>query len=166
MTRHVTSADGTQIAYDRLGGGPPVVLVSGLFCDRRTTSRLAETLAESFTVYNYDRRGRGDSGDTAPYAVAREVEDLAALIAEAGGSASVYGHSSGAGLALQAAARGVPITGLVLPSPPTGPTTRTAGAAPGSWPRASGPPSPRIAGPTPSPCSSPPRGCRRRWRRR
>lgn len=121
MTGYVTSADGTQIAFDRLGKGPPVVVVSGMFCDRQTTQKLAERLAQHCSVINYDRRGRGDSGDTAPYAVEREVEDLGALIAEAGGTASVYGHSSGAGLALNAAASGLPITRLVLHEPPYGP---------------------------------------------
>ncbi|HEX6236376.1 MAG TPA: alpha/beta hydrolase [Acidimicrobiales bacterium] len=120
MTSYVTSTDGTRIAYDRLGDGPPVVVVSGMFCDRQTTQALAERLAEHHTVYNYDRRGRGESGHTPPYAVEREVEDLAALIAEAGGTASVYGHSSGAGLALHAAASELPITRLVLHEPPYG----------------------------------------------
>ena len=82
------------------------------------TRPLAEQLAKHFTVINYDRRGRGDSGDTKPYAVGREIEDLAALIAEAGGTAAVYGHSSGAGLALHAAAHGLPISRLVLHEPP------------------------------------------------
>jgi pimeloyl-ACP methyl ester carboxylesterase len=121
VVTHVTSADGTRIAFDRLGHGPAVVVVSGMFCDRQTTEGLAEQLARHFTVINYDRRGRGDSGDTEPYAVDREIEDLGALIAEAGGTASVYGHSSGAGLALNAAAGGLPITRLVLHEPPYGP---------------------------------------------
>jgi pimeloyl-ACP methyl ester carboxylesterase len=121
MTNHVTSADGTRIAFERLGQGPPVVLVGGMFCDRRATRPLAELLARRCTVIDYDRRGRGDSGDTAPYAVAREVEDLGALLAEAGGKAAVYGHSSGAGLALNAAGRGLPVTRLVLHEPPYGP---------------------------------------------
>lgn len=121
MTEYVTSMDGTKIAFDRLGQGRPVVVVSGMLCDRRTTRELAERLAQRFSVINYDRRGRGESGDTGPYAVAREVEDLGALIEEAGGSASVYGHSSGAGLALNAAAGGLPITRLVLHEPPYGP---------------------------------------------
>ena len=118
VVTHVTSADGTRIAFDRLGQGPAVVVVGGMFCDRQTTQGLAEQLAHQFTVINYDRRGRGDSSDTQPYAVEREIEDLNALIAEAGGSASVYGHSSGAGLALNAAASGLPITRLVLHEPP------------------------------------------------
>jgi pimeloyl-ACP methyl ester carboxylesterase len=121
VTTYVTSADGTRIAFDRLGQGSPVVLVSGIFCDRRTTQELADRIAKEFTVINYDRRGRGESGDTAPYAIEREVEDLGALIAEVGGSAAVYGHSSGAGLALNAAASGLPITRLVLHEPPYGP---------------------------------------------
>ncbi len=114
----VTSSDGTPIAFDRLGAGPPVVVVGGQLCDRALTRPTAERLAEHFTVFNYDRRGRGDSGDTQPYAVEREIEDLEALIAEAGGTASVYGHSSGAGLALHAAAHGLPISKLVLHEPP------------------------------------------------
>jgi pimeloyl-ACP methyl ester carboxylesterase len=121
VTEYVTSADGTQIAFDRLGQGPPVVVISGLFCDRETTRDLAERLAEQFRVINYDRRGRGESGNTEPYAREHEVEDLGALIADAGGSASVYGHSSGAALAVNAAAAGLPITQLVLHEPPYGP---------------------------------------------
>lgn len=120
MTRHVTSADGTPIAFDHFGQGPPVVLVSGLLSLRQATQERAERLAEQFSVINYDRRGRGDSGDTAPYAVAREVEDLGSLIAEAGGAALVYGHSSGAGLALNAAAGGLPITRRSPRSSPRG----------------------------------------------
>ena len=114
----VTSSDGTTIAFDRLGDGPPVVVVGGAMCDRALTRPTAEELAKHFTVFNYDRRGRGDSGDTPPYAVEREVEDLGALIAEAGGRASVYAHSSGVGLALHAAAGGLPIDKLVLHEPP------------------------------------------------
>src|SRR4051812_31182866 len=114
----VTSRDGTTIAFDRLGDGPPVILVCGAMCDRALMHPTAEELAKHFTVFNYDRRGRGDSGDTAPYAVEREVEDIGALVAEAGGTASVYGHSSGAGLVLHAAAHGLPIAKLVLHDPP------------------------------------------------
>jgi pimeloyl-ACP methyl ester carboxylesterase len=121
VTTHVTSTDGTRIAFDRLGDGPPVVVVSGIFCHRPTTQELAEQLAaDRLAVVNYDRRGRGESGDTPPYAVEREVEDLGALIAQVGGAAAVYGHSSGAGLALRAAAAGLPITRLVLHEPPYG----------------------------------------------
>jgi pimeloyl-ACP methyl ester carboxylesterase len=114
----VTSSDGTPIAFDRLGDGPPVIVVGGQLCDRAMTRPTAEELAKHFAVFNYDRRGRGDSGDTAPYAIEREIEDLGALIAEAGETASVYGHSSGAGLALHAATHGLPISKLVLHEPP------------------------------------------------
>ena len=121
MTSYATSADGTRIAFERLGEGAPVIVVGGILCDRQTTHPLAERLAEHLTVFNFDRRGRGESGDTAPYAVEREIEDLGALIAEAGGTAAVYGHSSGACLALEAAAGGLPIAKLVLHEPPYGP---------------------------------------------
>ncbi|HEV8682993.1 MAG TPA: alpha/beta hydrolase [Actinomycetota bacterium] len=114
----VTSSDGTTIAFDRLGEGPPVILVCGGSTDRMANASLTELLAPRFTVFNYDRRGRGDSGDTPPYAVQREVEDIDAVIIAAGGSASVYGTSSGAVLALQAAASGLPITNLALWEPP------------------------------------------------
>lgn len=122
---YVESADGTAIAFDRLGDGQPLVIVSGMFCTRARTVALADAIAGrvggTFGVVNYDRRGRGDSGDTAPYAVEREVDDLRALIEATGGSAAVYGHSSGAGLALRAAAQGAPIALLVLHEPPFGP---------------------------------------------
>jgi alpha-beta hydrolase superfamily lysophospholipase len=114
----VTSSDGTTIAFDRLGAGPPVVLVCGGSTDRMASAPLASHLAQDFTVLNYDRRGRGDSGDNAPYAVQREVEDLDAVIGAAGGSACVWGTSSGAALALEAAASGLPITRLALWEPP------------------------------------------------
>jgi pimeloyl-ACP methyl ester carboxylesterase len=116
-----TSADGTVLAYDRLGSGPPVVLLAGAFNTRAATAPLAEALQERFTVLNLDRRGRGDSGDsgdTASYAVEREVEDIDALVTQAGGSAAVFGYSSGANLALRAAAQGVPISKLALYEPP------------------------------------------------
>ncbi|WP_220503609.1 alpha/beta fold hydrolase [Microbispora sp. H13382] len=117
----VTSADGTPIAFDRVGGGPPVVLVGGALrhraCDP-VAERLAAILAPSFTVIRYDRRGRGGSGDTAPYAVAREIEDIEALVAEAGGAAAVCGFSSGAVLALDAARRLPGITRLAVVEPP------------------------------------------------
>lgn len=115
---NVTSADGTVIAFERFGSGQPVILVGGALDDRAVTRPLAEQLAPHFAVINYDRRGRGDSGDTAPFAVQREIDDLGALVAEAGGEASVYGHSSGAGLVLHAAAHGLPISKLVLHEPP------------------------------------------------
>jgi pimeloyl-ACP methyl ester carboxylesterase len=112
------SSDGTTIAFDRLGAGPPVVLVSGASTARSIHAQLAELLAADFTVFNYDRRGRGDSGDTPPYSVQREVEDLQAVITVAGGSAAVFGNSSGAVLALHAAAAGLPVTRLALWEPP------------------------------------------------
>jgi pimeloyl-ACP methyl ester carboxylesterase len=115
---HVVSKDGTSIAFDRLGEGPPVILVSGGSVDRSSNAPLAELLADQFTVFNYDRRGRGPSGDTPPYAVEREVEDIGAVIGAAGGSAHLYGTSSGAGLALEAAAGELPITKLALWEPP------------------------------------------------
>jgi len=117
----VTSSDGTPIAFERLGDGPPVIAVCGAMCDRALMRPTAEELAKYFTVFNYDRRSRGDSGDTAPYAVEREIEDIGALMVEAGGTASVYGHSSGAGLVLHAAAHGLPITKIALHDPPYAP---------------------------------------------
>ncbi|MGO4691216.1 alpha/beta fold hydrolase [Glaciibacter sp. 2TAF33] len=110
----VISADGTTISVERIGFGPALILVDGAFCGRSfgPARALAQELADSFSVYFYDRRGRGDSGDTQPYAVQREVEDLAAVIHHAGGNAFVYGISSGAALALEAAAAGVPMRKL------------------------------------------------------
>lgn len=112
-----TSKDGTVLAVDHVGAGPAVVCVGGALNDRHSTAWVAEQLT-GFTAYSYDRRGRGDSGDTPPYAVAREIEDLTAVIEEAGGSAMVYGMSSGAALALKAALAGAPITRLALYEPP------------------------------------------------
>ena len=116
----VRSHDGTAIAFDRAGKGPSVILVDGAFCSRSfgPMPQIAPLLAQQFTVFGYDRRGRNDSGDTAPYAVEREVEDLEALIAEAGGSASVYGVSSGGALAFQAASAGLSIRKLAVHEPP------------------------------------------------
>jgi pimeloyl-ACP methyl ester carboxylesterase len=114
----VRSADGTSIAFDRLGDGQPLILMVGALCDRSTPRPLAELLAGDFAVFTYDRRGRGDSGDTQPYAVEREIEDLDALISEAGDAPFVYGHSSGAVLALEAAARRQPIGRLAVYEPP------------------------------------------------
>jgi len=113
----VTSRDGTEIAFDRQGAGSPLVLVGGAFQHRAIdpwTAQLAALLGEQFTVYHYDRRGRGDSGDAEEYSTEREIEDLEALIAEAGGSASVFGNSSGAVLALDAAATGLSVERLAL----------------------------------------------------
>ncbi|WIV61501.1 alpha/beta fold hydrolase [Amycolatopsis nalaikhensis] len=113
------SADGTKIAYTRTGSGPALVLVDGAMCYRGSSPNdaLAKELAARFTVYTYDRRGRGESADTGPYAVEREVEDLAALIKEAGGEAFLFGISSGAALALEAA-RSLPVTKLAVYEPP------------------------------------------------
>ncbi|MEP7346915.1 MAG: alpha/beta hydrolase [Gemmatimonadaceae bacterium] len=112
----VLSRDGTSIVYDRIGKGRPVILVDGALCHRAfgPSGPLAALLAKDYTVFTYDRRGRGASGDTAPYAVAREVDDIAALIDQAGGAAFVYGISSGAALALEAAQGGLAITKLAL----------------------------------------------------
>jgi pimeloyl-ACP methyl ester carboxylesterase len=114
----VTSADGTTIAFDQLGAGTPLVLVAGASCDRAVDTAIAEALAAHFTVLNYDRRGRGDSTDTLPYAVDREIDDLAVLLAAAGGSATLVGLSSGGALAAHAAASGLPVSRLVLWEPP------------------------------------------------
>ena len=111
-----TSKDGTRIAFDRAGQGPAVIFVDGALCYRASgpSASVAGLLKEHFTVYTYDRRGRGDSGDTAPYAIEREVDDIAALIAEAGGTAYLFGVSSGAVLALDAASRLTGISRLAL----------------------------------------------------
>ena len=114
----VISKDGTTIAYDRSGEGPTVILVGGALGDRSAAAPLAALMAQQFTIIGYDRRGRGDSGDVAPYAVEREVEDIDALIRAAGGEAFVYGHSSGALLGLEAAAGGLAIAKLALYEPP------------------------------------------------
>jgi pimeloyl-ACP methyl ester carboxylesterase len=117
--RKVTSKDGTPIAFDWFGEGPALILVAGATATRVAETSLATVLAPHFTVFAYDRRGRGDSGDTTPYTVEREVEDIEALIDQAGGSAFVFGHSSGAVLALEAA-RLLPdkITKLAIYEPP------------------------------------------------
>ncbi|MFF1611708.1 alpha/beta fold hydrolase [Amycolatopsis sp. NPDC058278] len=114
-----TSADGTEIAYTRAGSGPALVLVDGAMCYRGSSPNdaLAKELAAHVTVYTYDRRGRGESGDTGPYTVEREVEDVAALIKEAGGEAFLFGISSGAALALEAA-RSLPVPKLAVYEPP------------------------------------------------
>lgn len=117
----VVSTDGTQIAFERFGSGPPLVMAAGAFNDRSTTEPLGRVLADRAEVFNYDRRGRGESDDTAPYAVKREIEDLDAVIAAAGGNASVFGYSSGANLALKAAAAGSAIGRLILYEPPLNP---------------------------------------------
>ena len=115
----VSSKDGTSIAFDRLGDGPAVILVCGGSVDRMSNAGVAALLAPDFTVFNYDRRGRGASADTPPYAVQREIEDIEAVVAAAGGTAYLYGSSSGAALAL-AAAEALPgkVTKLALWEPP------------------------------------------------
>jgi pimeloyl-ACP methyl ester carboxylesterase len=130
----VTSADGTVIAYDRAGAGPALIVSVGAFCTRGTFAAPPELTAR-FTVVTYDRRGRGDSGDTEPFAAEREYEDLAAVAAAAGnGPPFVFGHSSGAAIALRAAAAGLPVAGIVAyeapfanddtPQPETEPASR------------------------------------------
>ena len=108
------SQDGTTIAYERTGSGPPLIVVDGALCWRESgpARKLAAELGDRFTVITYDRRGRGESGDTPPYSVQREVEDIEALIGEAGGRAHVVGFSSGAALAMEAARAGAAIEKL------------------------------------------------------
>jgi pimeloyl-ACP methyl ester carboxylesterase len=113
----VKSADGTTIAYDKNGDGPALVVVDGALTTRRSNSKpeLIALLSQRVAIYTYDRRGRGDSGDTLPYAAAREIEDIDAVIGEAGGAAALYGHSSGACLALDATlALGGKVTKLAM----------------------------------------------------
>ncbi|MGH8829249.1 MAG: alpha/beta fold hydrolase [Jiangellaceae bacterium] len=123
-----TSADGTTIAYDRWGSGPLVVIVGGAFNDRGAWAELAQALADRFTVVSYDRRGRGDSGDAQPYAVEREIEDLAAVIEAASPDATAFAHgvSSGGALVLRAVTVGAPISKASVLEPPY----RTEGAPP------------------------------------
>ena len=111
-----TSKDGTTIAYSVTGSGPALVLVDGALCSRLfgPMPGYAKALAEQFTVFWYDRRGRGESGDATPYAIEREVEDLAAILKAAGGSAYVFGASSGAALGLQGVVNGLPISTLLM----------------------------------------------------
>jgi pimeloyl-ACP methyl ester carboxylesterase len=118
VAEKTTSADGTEIAFDRVGEGSPLIIVGGAWNTRHSGAELAEQLADGFTVYTYDRRGRGDSGDTPPYEVEREVEDLEAVIEAAGGSAALYGHSSGGALALETTARSLSVTKLAMYEPP------------------------------------------------
>jgi pimeloyl-ACP methyl ester carboxylesterase len=116
MMPFVTSKDGTRIGYSVVGSGPAIVLVDGAMCYREMgpATPLAEELKDSFTVYTYDRRGRGESGDTKPYSTQREVEDLQAVIDAAGGSVKIYAISSGVALALETANQTSGITGMVL----------------------------------------------------
>jgi pimeloyl-ACP methyl ester carboxylesterase len=114
----VTSKDGTPIGYATAGNGHPLVFATGAFNDHTTCAGLAALLSDEYTTVTYDRRGRGASGDTAPYAIDREIEDLAALIDAVGGEAAVFGYSSGGMLALQAAVQGLPITHVLAYEPP------------------------------------------------
>jgi pimeloyl-ACP methyl ester carboxylesterase len=118
--RTTTSRDGTIIAFTKTGSGPPLIIVDGAFCYRENgpATELASQLAQHFTVFTYDRRGRGQSGDTAPYAVEREIEDLRAVAREAGATPFVVGISSGGALILQAVASGVSVKGIALYEPP------------------------------------------------
>jgi pimeloyl-ACP methyl ester carboxylesterase len=115
-----TSADGTTIAYDKWGSGSLVVIVGGAFNVRGSWAELAQVLAKDFKVVSYDRRGRGDSGDTQPYAVEREIEDISAVIAAAGAAERVFAHgvSSGGALLLRAVAAGLPISKASVLEPP------------------------------------------------
>jgi len=117
----VSSSDGTTIAYDEAGQGPALILVDGALSVHSSggKSELAKLLAPHFTVYGYDRRGRGGSGDTLPYAVDREIEDIEVLIDRAGGPAFLYGHSSGATLAMRAAVQlGGRVSKIAMYEPP------------------------------------------------
>lgn len=119
VQKSARSNDGTTIAYERSGEGPVVIVVAAALADRSGTTRLARHLAEHFTVINYDRRGRGKSGDTRPYAVGREVEDIEALIDGEGGSVFLFGSSSGSVLALEATSRlGPKVRKLYMYEPP------------------------------------------------
>jgi pimeloyl-ACP methyl ester carboxylesterase len=118
--RMTTSRDSTTIAYTKRGSGPPLIIVDGAFCYRENgpATELASLLAQHFTVFTYDRRGRGESGNTAPYTVEREIDDLRALAREAGGTPFVLGISSGGALSLQAVASGVNVKKIALYEPP------------------------------------------------
>lgn len=129
----IASKDGTAIAYEKIGSGPAVIVVPGAFCDRTFGAQLAQHLAGRHTVYTYDRRARGDSTDgpdTGRDRVSREIEDLDAIIAEAGGSVMAFTHSSGGHLAIKALGRGSRITRLVLYEPPFNPAYQGASAPP------------------------------------
>ena len=118
--RTTTSRDGTTIAFTKRGSGPPLIIVDGAFCYRENgpATELAKVLAQHFTVFTYDRRGRGESGDTPPYGVEREIDDLRTLTREAGVTPFAVGISSGGALLLQAAASGVGVKKMVLYEPP------------------------------------------------
>jgi pimeloyl-ACP methyl ester carboxylesterase len=132
MTEFVTSADGTRIAFDRDGQGQAVILVGGAMqfrgFDPTTVAMAHQLAARGFTVINYDRPGRGESAEATVFSLAREIEDIAALIEAGGGSAAVYGSSSGGAIALAAAAAALPITKLALWEVPLGDELGTDGA--------------------------------------
>lgn len=118
---HAVSGDGARIAFRRFGAGRPLILIGGAFNDRDSMiagGPMAALLAGDFAVFAYDRRGRGDSTDSLPFAVEREIDDLAALIAGAGEPAFLFGHSSGGALALEAAIAGLPVAGMAVYEPP------------------------------------------------
>ncbi len=115
---NITSKDGTKIACEKSGDGPPLIIIGGALSNHNFYKPLAEHLAKVFTVYNMDRRGRGESGDRLPYSVKREIEDLAAVIDKARKPVILYGHSAGSALALHAKAAGLPIAKLILADPP------------------------------------------------
>jgi pimeloyl-ACP methyl ester carboxylesterase len=126
MPEFVKSSDGTSIAYDVAGSGPALVITGGAFNTRHSPGPLIGLLAPNFTVYTWDRRGRGDSGNTLPYSIERETDDLSAVIGAAGGSAVVYGHSSGAILTLEAAMRGAAMTKIAVYEAPYVPDNQAA----------------------------------------
>lgn len=115
---HIISRDGTKLAYEKTGAGPALLIIGGALADHHNYTSLAISLADQFEVFNYDRRGRGQSADTTPYAVDREVEDVLTIIESIGRPVIVYGHSSGSALAIHVAAVGDKITKLILADPP------------------------------------------------
>lgn len=133
MAETARSLDGTRIAYERTGHGDPLVILGGALQAGSDSADLARLLEPHFTVFTVDRRGRGASGDTAPYAREREIEDVAAIVHAVGGTAFVYGHSSGAVLALEAAAAGVDIARLAVYEPPYTVAEDQGGGDGGGW---------------------------------
>jgi pimeloyl-ACP methyl ester carboxylesterase len=117
-TSVVISRDGTRIAYERTGEGPPLAIVGGALSDRSSAASLAAALARDLTVLSYDRRGRGGSGQTLPWSLEKEIDDLRALIDMVGEPVSVYGHSSGGVLSIESALAGLPIPALIVYEPP------------------------------------------------